>query len=298
MLLVECQNRSDCDADFSTDPANLNRIELSFPLFKSKWLIADEEEERPSFVKRISLFGVTRETCGTSGTGADGRQFEVQSSRFSELRISDRACLARLACLAHNPRTTRGGESNDEPADWPLRIERCWIASPIPTLGVSMREGGARGERVSPRVSRGDPSGRDLVESFRNSRGRDHTIAGVWSVPAFHFAHASVDPSPSDNGCCPAPPSCRKGTAYDMVTGIDQCRRLRVGKSRLVVSTDLARSGCKRVGQVQGQAMTPSLSHFIFRTQPHGEHGSSAQTRAMRRCGRSREMTPDPLARR
>jgi hypothetical protein len=116
-----------------------------------------------------------------------------------------------------------------------------------------------RGERVGPRVSRGDPSGRDLVESFRNSRGGDHTIAVPWSVPAFHFGHASVGPRPSDNGCRPASPSRLKGTAYDTVTGIVWCRWLRVEKNWWVTRTDLARSGCYWVGQVQDQATTPSL---------------------------------------
>ena len=76
------------------------------------------------------------------------------------------------------------------------------------------------GERVGLRVSRGDPSGRDLVESFRNSRSRDRAIAGLWSVPAFHFGHASVGPRPSDNGCRPAPLLAPEGTAYDRVTGL------------------------------------------------------------------------------
>ena len=68
--------------------------------------------------------------------------------------------------------------------------------------GPFVREGGAD----RPRVSRRDPSGPDLAESFRNSRGRDYMIAVPWSVPAFHFGHASVGPRPSDNGCDPLPP--------------------------------------------------------------------------------------------
>ena len=93
--------------------------------------------------------------------------------------------------------------------------------------------------------------GSTLVEFFRNSRDHDHAIAVSWSVPAFHFGHASVDPRPSDNGCCPAPPSRRKGTAYDRVT-----------------RTDLTCSGCYKVGQVQGQATVPSLSHIWDRSVP------------------------------
>jgi hypothetical protein len=40
--------------------------------------------------------------------GLDRRRFEVRSSRFSELRTSDRTYRAQRACLAHNSRMTKG----------------------------------------------------------------------------------------------------------------------------------------------------------------------------------------------
>jgi len=70
-------------------------------------------------------------------------------------------------------------------------------------------------------------------------------------------------PAPPTMGTDPLHPSRRKGTAYDWVTGIVQCRRRRVGKDRLVACTDLARSGCYKVGPVQGQATIPSLLLII-----------------------------------
>jgi hypothetical protein len=147
------------------------------------------------------------------------------------------------------------------------------VAANVGLQDLTQREGG----RVGPRVSRGDPSGRDLVESFWNFRDRDHTIAVPWSVPAFHFAHASVGPRLSDNGCHPLPPRVGKGTAYDTVTGIVWCRWLRVGKDCWVTRTDLARSGCYWDGQVQGQATTPSLS---VEAQPGQTCGQSARALA------------------
>jgi hypothetical protein len=107
-----------------------------------------------------------------------------------------------------------------------------------------------------PGVTSWNPSGIPAPAIIRS-------IAVSWSVPAFQFGHASVGPRPSDNGCQPALPSRWKGTACDTVTGIVQCSRLGVGKDRLVACTDLARSGCYRVGPIQGQATSPSLSHKI-----------------------------------
>jgi len=69
------------------------------------------------------------------------------------------------------------GEPNDKPADWPTTHREMLDHKSNPNFGRFPVGGGARGERVSPRVSRGDPSGRDLAESFLNSRGRDLAIA-------------------------------------------------------------------------------------------------------------------------
>jgi len=72
---------------------------------------------------------------------------------------------------------TRGGESNDEPTVRYTMYREMLDHKSNPNFGRFPVGRDARGERVSPRVSRGDPSGRDLVESFRNSRSRDHVIA-------------------------------------------------------------------------------------------------------------------------
>ena len=61
-------------------------------------LIAYGGEERQSFVKRISLFGGTRETCGTSRAGwmDDGSKFEVFGTSNFGSYLSRTACVSCL----------------------------------------------------------------------------------------------------------------------------------------------------------------------------------------------------------